>query len=147
LRAGLGSVFDATGAVRVGGFTINDRDSVTMWDVDTHKNDLYDFFYDIGGTSGGTPNREALKFAGSEFEDNDALITHACQQNFVLHFTDGFTDIPSNLGSTINVGNADSGRGAPFQDGYSNTIADIAMKNYLGPFRSGDFPSGKVPRP
>lgn len=147
LRAGLGAVFDATGAVRIGGFTINDRDDVTMWDMDTDKASLYDFMYGIGGSNGGTPNRQALKFAGDQFEDNGGIITHACQQNFVLHFTDGFTDVPGSLSSTIGVGNVDGGEGSPYQDGWSNTIADIALRNYQGPFRDGTFDTGKVPVP
>ena len=147
LRAGLGSVFDATGAVRIGGFTINERDDVSMWDADSEKDALYDFMYGIGGTNGGTPNRQALKFAGDQFEDNDGLITHSCQQNFVLHFTDGFTDVPSNLSSSVGVGNSDGSAGAPFQDGWSDTIADIAWRNAQGPFRTSDFEDGRVPVP
>ena len=39
--------------------------------------------------------------------------------------TDGFWN-----GDSPEVGNQDGGKGAPYQDSYSDTLADVAMKYY-----------------
>ena len=146
LRSGMGQAFLGMGAIRTGIFTINNRSNVTMWDLDTvgEKTTFYDTLYGIDGNSGGTPNRRALKYAGDQFKrtDGNAPITYECQKNFTLLFTDGFSTI-TNEG----VGNTDGSKGAPYQDGYSNTIADIAMNFYDTTLRSASFTSGKVPTP
>ena len=146
LRAGLGSAFDQFGNMRIGTLRINNRTDIVMRDIETERSDLYDDFYALRG-SGGTPNREALNFAGSQFDTNDDIIQYACQQNYALQFTDGFSNPWTNAG----VGNADGAGGAlwgsPYADSYSNTIADIAAHYYAGPLRSGDFDAGKVPVP
>lgn len=143
LRAGMGEAFNDISGIRLGGTPINNRPSnVTMYDFDSQRSDVYNWFYGIGGNNGGTPNREGLKFAGDQFDSTTTgIVQHACQKNFVLQFTDGFSSPNTSSG----VGNADSGKGAPYQDAYSNTIADIAMKYYTR-IRS-DLPGGQVPVP
>jgi type IV pilus assembly protein PilY1 len=152
LRAGLGGAFVSKSGVRVGSFTINNRNAVTMWDFDTaaSKSDFFKFMYEVRGTQGGTPNRQALNYAGGQFNRSTSpVITAACQKNFALHFTDGYansyTDGDGNL-LDFNAGNADGDNGSPFQDSYSNTIADIAQRWYETRLMT-TLPAGKVPVP
>jgi type IV pilus assembly protein PilY1 len=158
LRAGLGFSFDDKTGVRVGSFTINNRNAVTMWDLDTAKSDFFKFMYEVRGTTGGTPNRQALNFAGEQFNRSSSpVITQACQKNFALHFTDGYANTYLDSYSDddefyytgvkdFGAANADSDNGSPFADTHSNTIADISMKWYETRLRSS-LTAGKVPVP
>lgn len=151
LRAGLGVAFNDKTGLRVGSFTINNRNAVTVWDMDTaaEKTAFFKFMYEVRGTTGSTPNRQALNFAGEQFNRTDApVITQACQKNFALHFTDGYANSYISSGSLIDFGaaNADGDNGAPFADTQSNTIADIGMRWYETRLRSA-LPAGKVPVP
>ncbi|MBU0480363.1 MAG: thrombospondin type 3 repeat-containing protein [Proteobacteria bacterium] len=103
---------------------------------------LLDLLYDYVGASVGTPLRLGLQDVGEYFDQTDGAANGgfgasnpwaaeadggACQQAFAIAMTDGYynggTPSPS-------VGNADGGLGVPFQDGYSNTLADVAMHYY-----------------
>ncbi|MFT4919992.1 MAG: type IV pilus assembly protein PilY1 [Zhongshania aliphaticivorans] len=143
-RAGVAlSFFDVNNA-RVGEFTINNRNNVSMNALadSSDRISFYDTIYSRGGNGGGTPNREALNHAGQQFQrsNNGAPITHACQANAAILFTDGY----SNVSSISGVGNEDGGKGAPYQDSASSTMADIAMKYYDNHLRS-DLATGQVP--
>lgn len=131
LRAGAGNSFDSMVGFRVGGFPINNRTLNGMWDFDTERNSFYQWMYGVVG-SGGTPNREALKAAGDIYNTNTNVITHSCQQNFTLLFTDGYSNVYTGAG----VGNADGDNGSPYADNDENTIADIAMYFYENTLRS-----------
>lgn len=86
--------------------------------------------------AGGTPTRESLNHIGAQLaRTSDSPLAHACQRNYGIVFTDGFAN-----NSTVSVGNTDGSKGPPYADGYSNTIADIAMK-YYDQLRAG----GNVP--
>jgi VCBS repeat-containing protein len=50
----------------------------------------------------------------------------ACQHNFVIIFTDGSWN-----GGAAGYNNVDGDKGAPYADGYPNTLADIAMHYYM----------------
>ncbi len=143
LRAGMGQAFFGFGAIRTGIFTINHRSNVTMWDMDSTSDTFFSHLYAIDGNSGGTPNRQAMEYAGQQFmrTGGSAPITSQCQKNFTLLFTDGF----ASLGGIPSVGNQDGGKGSPYQDGHPNTIADIAWKYYetnLNP----SLTTGEVPK-
>ncbi|WP_006788254.1 pilus assembly protein [Thiorhodospira sibirica] len=144
-RAAIGIAFEDLSSLRVGAFTINNRSLQGMWNYDnsTDRASLFNYLYGLGGNSGGTPNREALHYAGQQFDTNTSIIQYRCQKNFALLFTDGY----SNVWTGSNVGNADGGMGVPFEDAHSNTIADIAMRYYKQPLRSAAFPQGQVPVP
>jgi type IV pilus assembly protein PilY1 len=147
LRSGMGQAFTGMSSIRTGLFTINNRSDVTMWDLDSSANTttFYNTLYGIDGNGGGTPNRTALKYAGEQFKrtNTGAPITEACQKNFTLLFTDGFSTT-SNEG----VGNADGSSGVPYQDAIYNSLADIAMTYYNTTLRTGgSFPVGGVPVP
>lgn len=155
----VGSSSHAMGQIenmRVGYFTINNRTDVTMYDVAKQRASLYQQIYSLK-PNGGTPNREAVDFLGKQFRrtDSGAPVALACQRNGGMLFTDGYTNTSSKVPNGTDYGNADSSgtthfTGAPFADGYSNTIADIAAAYYdssnLVPLRGGTaFPAGQVP--
>jgi len=144
-RAGIGSAFSEIKSTRVATFTINNRSTVTMRDIDvtSDRNTFYSTVYGYVG-DGGTPNREAVYHMGGQFNrgptDSGRPITHACQKNFGILFTDGF----SNASTPSAVGNVDSGMGSPFADTVSNTMADYATYFYSNPLRT-DLTAGQVP--
>jgi len=89
-------------------------------------------------SSGGTPLRLALKAVGQYLDQDDGSTGNlgaspfeteanggACQQAFTILMTDGFWN-----GNTPSVGNQDGNQGSPYADGYSDTLADVAMKYY-----------------
>lgn len=138
-------------SMRVGYFTINNRNTVAMRDmaVEAQRKLFYDSVVTLGA-SGTTPNLPAVAHMGEQFRrtDGDAPIQRACQRNAGMLFTDGFSNV-----AHTGYGNVDGGMGAPFADTHSNTLADIATKYYLNaadggfaPLRSGgNFPAGLVP--
>lgn len=144
-RGGIGRAFEDIAKMRVGSFEINNRVNVTMRDlaIDSERNSFYSNVYN-SVVGGGTPNREALNHIGDQFKRTGAgaPISYACQQNFGLLFTDGY----SYATTTAGVGNADGNQGSPYQDSASNTIADIAMSYYQNNLRP-DLPTGKVVPP
>ncbi|MEE9355781.1 MAG: PilC/PilY family type IV pilus protein [Methylococcaceae bacterium] len=146
LKAGMGHSFNGQRALRTGLFTINNRSAVTMWDMNntTDNNSFYSSVYSLGH-NGGTPNRNALDFAGQQYlrTDNGAPINQVCQKNFTLHFTDGFTSLEGTL-PTVSL--KDNSEGQPYADTYDNTFADIAMHYYKTNLRP-DLTTGQVATP
>ncbi len=121
-------------------------------------------FYNIN-SNGGTPLRIALEETGKMFDKNDLTYNGGsvildkenggeCQQNFTLLMTDGFWN-----GSDPSVGNADrstdsvgfdgdqneSNDGGNYEDSYSNTLADVAMKYYEKDLVPDNILKDKVP--
>ncbi len=143
-RAGVASSFFEVKNARVGEFTINSRVDVSMRTLSDsgERGSFFDQVYSRGGNSAGTPNRRALDHAGKQFQrsGSGAPITHACQANATILFTDGF----SNPDTISGVDNEDGGMGAPYEDDVSSTIADVAMKYYDNHLRT-DLATGKVP--
>ncbi|MFC3608769.1 pilus assembly protein [Stutzerimonas tarimensis] len=148
-RGGIAAAFKDITTIRAASFRINNRTKdLVMRDFGT-ASEKEQFFTDVMAPtgSGGTPNRQALLHAGEQLmrTDGSAPIQYACQANATILFTDGYSDTGS---LQPEPGNADGNKGAPYADTASNTIADIAMKYYTGPLRSGiGFPAGRVPVP
>lgn len=143
LRGSAGHAFADLDFLRAGGFRINHRSLQGMWEFSdvSEKEQFFDFLYGAVG-SGGTPNRQALDYAGDQFDTNNSVIEYSCQKNFALLFTDGFSN-PDTVGG---IGNADGAAGPPYADDYSSTIADIAMRYYSDTLRAGlDTESVPVP--
>jgi len=144
-RAAIGESLIGLSGIRVGTFWLHNLRDIPMEDLDTQRgaflDDTYERFGD-GYSGGGTPLREALNHAGSQFDSNSNIIEAECQKNFTLLFTDGF-----NNEFVSGIGNQDGDQGSPYADTASNTLADIAMKYYKNPLRSGDYASGKVRLP
>lgn len=100
-------------------------------DTDT----LLGLLYSID-SNGGTPLRLALKEVGKYYHQgvSSTLGTSpyasandggACQHAFSIAMTDGYWN-----GSSPGVGNQDGDQNAKYADGYSDTLADVAMKYY-----------------
>jgi len=148
LRAGLGESFSTVTGVRVDGFTINDRRDVTMASLDepANRTALYQKFYRDWVRGGGTPNRSAVAKIISNYQrtGQGAPITAACQKNFGMLFTDGFSNQPAaGDGITGNFNGVDANEPAPYRDAVNSTMADATLSAYRGPLRT-DFVRGKV---
>jgi len=145
LRGALGRAFAPFTFLRVGNFTINNRNTVNMIDLENpaSKSDFLEWAYELRGT-GGTPNRQAVLHMGEQFErtGGNAPVLEACQRNFGMLFTDGYATTWTGAG----VGNADSGEPPPIGDANSNTMADIAYSFYENNIRP-DLEAGRVPVP
>ena len=85
-----------------------------------------------------TPLRLALENVGKYYDQDDGASGNlgdspfadsinggACQKAYAIVMTDGYWN-----GSPPNVDNADDGEGDPYEDSYSNTLADVAMYYY-----------------
>ena len=108
--------------------------------------------------SSGTPLQSALDNAGRYFSSNSntgpygpqtGVAQYSCRQNFAILTTDGYWN-----NNVVNSGNADGASGsvingprgisyqytpgAPFQDTYTNTLADVAMRYWKTDLR-GDL--------
>ena len=149
LRAGLGESFSTVTGVRVDGFTINDNTrQVTMASLDNPDNReaLYQKFYRDFVRNGGTPNRSAVANIIDNFKRTGAgaPITAACQKNFGMLFTDGFSNQPdANDRITGNFNGIDENEPVPYRDNVDSTLADATLSAYRGPLRTG-FTAGKV---
>ncbi|MDT8410071.1 MAG: PilC/PilY family type IV pilus protein, partial [Wenzhouxiangellaceae bacterium] len=146
-RAAMGRSFAETDFLRLGFNTINNLADVSMKDMGVAEQRLeyFNWQYGLNG-SGGTPNKEAVKHIGAQFNRNvtNAPILEACQRNFGMLVTDGF----SNQWDGAGVGNADGPgsdlEGSFLSDDQSNTMADIAYSFYETRLRP-DLAAGKVP--
>lgn len=106
--------------------------------------------------SNGTPLQAALDSAGQYFSNSSAtgpygpqtdVSQYSCRQNFAILTTDGYWNT-----NVVTSGNSDGSNGsvingprgisyqytasAPYQDGYSNTLADVAMRYWKSDLRS-----------
>jgi type IV pilus assembly protein PilY1 len=114
-------------------------------------------------SSGWTPLRQSLKAVGEYYDDQDQpweggydedgnydSKQYSCRQSYAILLTDGYWN-----GNDPGVGNADGSDGSelvsadgkdtfkyepkdPFEDGYSNTLADVAMEYWKRDLRPGD---------
>ena len=98
------------------------------------------------GASDGTPLKGALQRAARYYSTDDPWKTDSsgammtCRQNYAILTTDGYWN--NDAGYTA-VGNADAatnldvdGNRAPYPDGYSNTLADVAYRYWSTDLRS-----------
>jgi type IV pilus assembly protein PilY1 len=159
LRAGLGAAFNGLTGTRVAGFTINsvtgsppNSPSPSMGDIDVtaDRNALFNNFYRNWTGNGGTPNRNGVaniirNFQRNKNSDPNAPVTHSCQRNFGMLFTDGFSNVPDPNDGITSAGNADGAAGAPYADTFSGSMADATWKAYKTPLLGTSvFPAGKV---
>lgn len=147
-RGGIVNAFSDLNNLRIGSFTINNRTNpLTMRDIDvaTDRTAFFTAVYDNYVNNGGTPNRAAVANILTQYRRTDAAapITQACQQNFGILFTDGYTTLGSGeFGATDN---ADGTYGAPYADSVSDTLADGVMRGYVNNLRP-TLSTGKVPK-
>ena len=155
LRNAVGSAFKDITGVRVAIIEITDNDaSVDMTDIDTGRDTFLTSVYKIDGSGTinsrasvltSTPNRTGLDNAGKNYQrtGTGVPVQYKCQKNFAIQFTDGLTN---DIKTFSTIGNADNGKGVPYQDAYSYTLGDIAMYYYTNKLRT-DLDAGKVPVP
>ncbi|MGL1931577.1 MAG: PilC/PilY family type IV pilus protein [Desulfotalea sp.] len=95
--------------------------------------------YSLQISAKGTPLRSGLNKVGQYFDRTDSNngnlsgnpwfskeLGGECQQSFSIAMTDGFY----NGSDPSDTGNEDQHKGVPYADGYSDTLADVAMKYY-----------------
>lgn len=143
MRGGLATAFQGLGGIQAGLYWINNQRQVSMFDLDKvsdQESFLTDIYNHVG--DGGTALRSTLNHARTQFQrtDESAPIQQECQKNFTVLFTDGFATDTDFTG----VANADGSGGDPYQDSYSNTLADIAFKMYTDNPRPDITPAGAV---
>ena len=143
LRGGITRALLDIDGVRIGQVQLNDLDPVTMRSLTTDKADILDDLLEVRG-AGGTPTREALDYVGRQYErtGGGAPIEYACQKNYGIVFTDGF----ANASGVSGIANEDNNVGVPYEDTWSDTLADIAWKYYTDLGITG-FATGQVPTP
>ncbi|MDJ0778512.1 MAG: PilC/PilY family type IV pilus protein [Gammaproteobacteria bacterium] len=151
-KAIIGSTINNTDASRMGMRWFNAgqaKDSKTMSDADL-KRELLEQLYSMNIGRNGTPMRRALRNTGNYFDNTgssapilSAALGGECQQNFNILMGDGFWN-----GGSPGVGNRDnnggsgndnsifdgnasqSNDGGNYADNESNTLADVAMRDY-----------------
>lgn len=127
--------------MRVGAFTINNRNNVTMFDmgVQADRDAFYNLITAFNG-NGGTPNRFAVDHLGNQFRrvGTNAPVQLACQMNAGMLFTDGYSN-----GGGPGVGNLDATLGAPFQDTVADKKSDIVARHFMQNIRA-DLSPGLV---
>lgn len=147
-KSSIGRVINNTDATRMGFEVFNgteEKDLKSMTSV-TNKREMLEAFYSIN-PGGGTPARRTLKRVGELFKTTGAsapILSQTdggeCQQNFNIAITDGFwnggspdvgnTDIDAGTGSIYDGDKDQSNDKGNYADGFSNTLADVAMKYY-----------------
>jgi type IV pilus assembly protein PilY1 len=145
-KAALARVIKNLEAVRVGILGINGKIKIPLQPVKAKINDvlqdetdtLLDALYAFQ-SKGGTPLKEGLDTVGQYFEKNTGILDGvsgdlpypddggACQQAFTIVMTDGYY---SDTNYNASADNADGDDDVPYADGYSDTLADIAMYYY-----------------
>ena len=158
LRVGFATI--NTGSRTIDGVTSNGamQRGVRMF-ANTDRTDWFNLLYNAS-TNGSTPLRRASNYVGQYFARsdnrgpwgndpgvNDTTAHSVCRQNYHILMSDGYWN-----GSSPGVGNVDNSNGAtiskpdgttyrytpvgPYRDGYSDTLADVAMKYWLTDLRT-----------
>lgn len=160
VRVGFRTIWDADRAGIRFDVPVNDGNDGRFIDstgnvVTTSRSTWYSRLQNVIGNNG-TPLHSALDRVGQYFSSNSqsgpygpqsGSAQYSCRQNFAILTTDGYWN---NLG--IDVGNQDNASGAtitgpnnqsflyspaaPYSDGYSNTLADVAMKYWKTDLRN-----------
>lgn len=132
--------------------------------VTTSRSTWYTRLHNVIGYNG-TPLHSALDGAGQYFSSNaqsgpygpqSGVAQYSCRQNFAILTTDGYwNNVSIDVGAQDNAtGNTITGPNnqsfqytpsAPFQDGYSNTLADVAMKYWKNDLRTESYMANNVP--
>ncbi len=136
-KAAVSTALATLSGVSVGFYSLHERLTQEVLNLDLHRNYLLDELFSLD-SSGGTPLRTALLNVGRYFDADDGNDGHigqapwaseadggGCQQAFAIVMTDGYWN-----GDSPSVGNVDGDDGSPFEDNYSDTLADVARKFY-----------------
>lgn len=164
-RAGIGRAFATlpsgtaeAPAPRVGFATINTANAIVRYIRIFAGTDRTNFFNDLYGTTipaEGTPLRRALDDVGKYYKDNTSVndpwsatpgtsstaAQLACRASYSILMTDGYWN-GTGASSPAN-GDTEAGQGEPFEDGFSDTLADVAMHYWKTDLRT--LLANKVP--
>ncbi|WP_319585228.1 PilC/PilY family type IV pilus protein [uncultured Desulfobulbus sp.] len=135
VEIGIRTINYNSGGYEAGGYGISQAVlPVNVAGVADQTNRLLQLLYGFQVQAYGTPLQLGLQAVGRYYDDTDASNGgigtspyHAredgdeCKQVFTIVMTDGYWN-----GGSPGVGNVDSGKGIPYADTYSNTLADVA---------------------
>lgn len=147
LAGAMSSVLSNVANIRGGVVKMNNLAATTMYDfgslvaASNYKAVIGQF--QTNGASGGTPLRQALKYAGDQFKNNMSVVQYACQRNAAFVVTDGFAEATATTPpayATATWGTPNPPLGVP----YTKTLADIALSYFTINIRP-DLALGKVP--
>lgn len=148
LGASMGQVLDELSGMRVGlsEFNVKSATNVTMYSTDSDDNKanarvVAGLFY-RNLAKGGTPTRDMLKYIGTQFDENQTIVTAACQRNAAFVVTDGYANYTSVSAPTYKQ--ATYGTGTPYATTHAGSLADLALAYYTRQLRS-DLTAGLVP--
>jgi len=155
------------GQINNGSSSVSGVNSTLVSGVEEFQNikaEFYEWLFDQNA-SGSTPLRRALDAAGTYYTTDAPYYvtpgsassgTLSCRQNFTILMTDGYWN-----GNTVTVGNVDGSAGtdilsslgetftyspaSPFNDNYSNTLADIAMHYWKNDLKTDSNFDNDVP--
>lgn len=148
-KSAIANVLQSLSEVRVGIYGINRRIVCPLLPIRTTQGvnvvDSTDLLIEKlyrYPSEGGTPLKEGLDAVGRYYRENTGSLAGTsgpkpygdfgegagCQQSFAVVLTDGYYSDLSHKPSY--VGNADGDKGAPYSDGFSHSLADIAMYYY-----------------
>lgn len=147
--AAVSNVISQMAGVQIGISTINNTINQPVLQIKVGGVDqtdtLLNILYSMVLPASGTPLRTGLQDVGRYFHADDgnnggigacpyatAANGGECQQAFAIVMTDGFWN-----GGSPGVGNVDSNSGVPYQDTYSDTLADVAMQYWNSDLSSG----------
>jgi type IV pilus assembly protein PilY1 len=153
--ASIAKVIASMQGVQIGFRTINGNLKQPVLKVKVEGDDesgvLLNNLYSLVLSAQGTPLRRGLEYVGQYFDQDDGVNPSGlgsspyasaaqggeCQQAFAVVMTDGYWN-----GSSPGVGNEDGDNntdfdGSPYADGYSSTLADVAMEYYENDLSSG----------
>lgn len=148
-------------AIRFGSAAESGAIGADAFQMNVQRNRFYEWLEGVP-SGGNTPLRQALSAVGSYYEtgqpweagfDEDGVESnekYSCRQSYAILLTDGYWN-----GASPGVSNADGSSGPevtsadgqnsfkyepedPFEDGYSNTLADVAMEYWKRDLRPGD---------
>jgi type IV pilus assembly protein PilY1 len=167
VRAGFRTIWDRSGSRF--DIPVNDGNDGRFVDstgdvVTTSRSTWYSRLQNVIGYNG-TPLHGALDGAGQYFSSNSqsgpygpqsGVNQYSCRQNFAILTTDGYwnnVDIDAgnqdnDAGAAITGPNNQSFQyspGAPYQDAYSNTLADVAMRYWKTDLRTESHMTNNVP--
>jgi type IV pilus assembly protein PilY1 len=148
LAAAMGRVLEGLGSgVRLGTVYYNEtpRPNIAMLSSSSGATALRQIagrFY-TRSSNQGTPTSGTLNFIGDQFNDNAALIQHACQRNNAFIVTDGF---PNDSVSGRNYDRSLYASAPPHAPTIAGTVADHALYHYTRRARAGDLRGGLVPK-
>jgi type IV pilus assembly protein PilY1 len=149
--AAVANFIDQAEGLQIGLYSIQGRINVPVRRVNVDGVDdsavLLENLYSQYRSNGGTPLRRGLQNIGEYYHQNDnnnggigvspfasAADGGECQLAFAIVITDGYYNGSDPYPS---VGNADDDMGAPYEDSYRNTLADVAMYYYVNDLATG----------